>query len=409
MRSQTIKHAVILLFLCAFSCKAEASQHVWEGDAFAHCQAVISSWQPAHSSQMKCETQCQQSGNSFISRVSYTSTAQNCNPALLNWASVEGHPYTSDCSAKPDLTDLITHVDMAPLICTDNCQYANTGPETIVGILSYSTWSPVGTACVTTGPQPEETPDSCEVLEDRVVCDCAQDPTGPICPGSPNEPPPQNCISTEFGTRACYTGPQDPDVDDDPNNNTDPDDDDDNNDDDGNDNGNDNGNGNDDGNQDPDTGEECLENNEGECIEGGGSWGDGEGTGSAGTSDTCETPPTCSGNAVQCAIVDQVWRSNCMLMDTKGNKAPWEGGDAAWGRDLKTEADTYNVFTDSSDPLNADGFAGGGNCPAEPQFSVFGTTITIPTVHLCEFAAMAKPFVIIMALITGLVIIGRAF
>lgn len=104
---------------------------------------------------------------------------------------------------------------------------------------------------------------------------------------------------------------------------------------------------------------------------------DGDG-GSAGGGATCDAPPTCSGDPIACATLDQTWRNRCASTkgDKNGNGRPdWtelgegegsEGPTPGNGQDEK--AKTWGLES-LLDKVDDSGFIGGA-CPALPTIDV---------------------------------------
>jgi hypothetical protein len=95
----------------------------------------------------------------------------------------------------------------------------------------------------------------------------------------------------------------------------------------------------------------------------------------------CGTAPTCSGDAVQCAILVEQYKTRCPDSFSEG--------------DLQSAIGTATLPTstvDVSTSLSESGvLATGGACPAPPTITVFGETIELDWISwLCLFAAQVS-------------------
>lgn len=116
--------------------------------------------------------------------------------------------------------------------------------------------------------------------------------------------------------------------------------------------------------------------------DGGGKEGDGDGEGegedgSAGGGATCDAPPQCSGDPVNCAVLDQSWRVRCGT--TKGDangdgRADWtdvsegETGEGIEPGNGEEKAKSWGL-EGLLDNVNDSGFIG-GSCPQLPMFEL---------------------------------------
>lgn len=156
---------------------------------------------------------------------------------------------------------------------------------------------------------------------------------------------------------------------------------------------------------------------------------------------SCEERPTCKGDAVDCAILYQVWATRC-----EGDKATLEGscgseptceGDAVDCAILKTDwrgkcaaeegaaqadlVDTYkgenSISRIEKGNIDVESEIAGvfspaeitGTCPAPKSVNLNGQSYSVEYTKICEVAAMVKPFVLIVASLIGVKIIHGAF
>lgn len=110
---------------------------------------------------------------------------------------------------------------------------------------------------------------------------------------------------------------------------------------------------------------------------------------SAGGGDDCNAPPTCDGDAIQCAILHQEWNNRCNVTVDESQAG------AVMGQPDAVATETV----DMSDVLHEDTLAhADGSCPADPTFTVNGHTFTLPFgMFLCQFFAWLAPVVMVVA------------
>lgn len=231
-------------------------------------------------------------------------------------------------------------------------------------------WAFTGSNCTQgSGNEPNEEPEGCVWQNNSITCDCNENPTSSICNIDDTQEP--NCTTNPDGSVTCIPV-NDPDP---PNDEGPP--------------GND---------QQPGNGDGEGEEDEGGCT--GSGCDDENQLGSS--SDTCDVPPTCTGQAIQCAMLKQQWKSICWLGDVKDNPPPWDD-DPDWGRDLKAEAELVNVGAEIQAGSPS------GTCPENPSFTVFGETIEIDISMACSLAGIIRVFVLLGAWLTAGFIVARSF
>lgn len=115
---------------------------------------------------------------------------------------------------------------------------------------------------------------------------------------------------------------------------------------------------------------------------------------------------TCTGDAIQCATLQQVADQNCRdLADRTAEQQSKEfslgnavmNGQDPLGSTLPTPGNATNVDVGT---LSANGFLGGGSCFADVPFSVMGQQITIPFSQVCQYLIFLRG---VMMAIAGLV------
>lgn len=133
--------------------------------------------------------------------------------------------------------------------------------------------------------------------------------------------------------------------------------------------------------------------------------GVGEGdTGSVSGGEGCDAPPSCDGDVLQCALIQQMWKARCVVVGTASEIiADMTGGDEVPQGLPTAEAVDVNGEGGFSD----DRFGGGAsNCPAPISVTVMGQAYEIPYTHFCQLAAWLHPVVILAA---GLAALGIVF
>lgn len=171
--------------------------------------------------------------------------------------------------------------------------------------------------------------------------------------------------------------------------------------------------------------------------------------------DSCDTPPACSGDAIQCGMARIQWRidcntrkdititggscdqipvcvgKNCNAMEYSQLLMQWRtsckvdkitsggGGDegddpmepvgsgGVLGDDGYTGADVTKINDDDIE-FDEGGFGYGSSCPELPDVNVFGQTVSFDTTVFCDWMKLGGIFVMIMAHIAGLAYVIRA-
>jgi len=146
---------------------------------------------------------------------------------------------------------------------------------------------------------------------------------------------------------------------------------------------------------------------------GGGGTGDGEGEdqGEYG-SNACESAPTCSGDAIQCGIVREVWENRCLIHET-GDKADEFFGQKTQGvGNLDDEglalvdskdfdlSDKMQDFANVSDPAPA-------QCPPPTDLRLALGTFQVEFTPYCDLAEQLRPLTIFIFTFLGALAVAR--
>lgn len=126
--------------------------------------------------------------------------------------------------------------------------------------------------------------------------------------------------------------------------------------------------------------------------------------GSAQASDSCEAPPTCEGDPISCAVLKQQWHTGC--------NSPFE--DQATLDGLTAEYGVETVFSDDVDMTDDltgifSSPASASACPADKVFNYGGEAIAIPLTPFCDLAAAIRPLFLILCSLIGIRYIWSAF
>ncbi|MDL5034661.1 virulence factor TspB C-terminal domain-related protein [Pelomonas sp. APW6] len=119
----------------------------------------------------------------------------------------------------------------------------------------------------------------------------------------------------------------------------------------------------------------------------------------------------CDGDAVQCALTQEVIKRNCLLFDDAGVTKPLQAaGDAAVGAGLKpsdhpgAEGNVTKVDASAAGRISQED-ALPGSCPGDQAFSVASYNLVIPFSRVCEPAAiLGKAMVALSMLVAALII-----
>lgn len=162
---------------------------------------------------------------------------------------------------------------------------------------------------------------------------------------------------------------------------------------------------------------ECVPTETEPCDDnggGGGGNGDGEGEEDQGEygSNACESAPTCSGDAIQCGIVREVWENRCLIHET-GDKADEffsqktqgvgnlddEGLELVDSKDFDL-SDKMQDFANVSDPAPA-------QCPPPTDIRLALGTFQVEFTPYCDLAEKLRPLTIFIFTFLGALAVAR--
>ena len=121
----------------------------------------------------------------------------------------------------------------------------------------------------------------------------------------------------------------------------------------------------------------------------------------------CDVAPNCQGDAIQCAILYQTWKTRCLAQEETGSDESDEIDQEVANQDvgdLYVEEDITTYFTDVFNPTQET-----ANCPAPDQLTVAGATIEISYQLFCDLAGYVRPIVLLLFSLISARIIFRAF
>ncbi|MBL8642970.1 MAG: hypothetical protein JNK21_03475 [Rhodospirillaceae bacterium] len=154
--------------------------------------------------------------------------------------------------------------------------------------------------------------------------------------------------------------------------------------------------------------EEITDENEcdpGEVRDDQGECGPGDGDGSVSGGGSCQSPPICTGDTVQCAVVQQTFETRCAveaLTDVTG-------ADESLGTDYTPDQLFETVTIDDVPTIDSAGWLGGArSCPFEGGFvlSLTGGTVDVDLSMLCDLLAIGAQLVLLLAAIQCMRILG---
>ena len=121
---------------------------------------------------------------------------------------------------------------------------------------------------------------------------------------------------------------------------------------------------------------------------------EGEG-GSSASAGACDQPFRCKGDAVQCAQLRVLWDAKCALEYREGQ--------------VKEVEDTRATSEEGVSSFGGKGdLFGAGSCPGDVSVSLPGAgSVSVDVGPFCEYAEMMRPFVILSALIAGMMFAFR--
>ena len=118
---------------------------------------------------------------------------------------------------------------------------------------------------------------------------------------------------------------------------------------------------------------------------------------------SCNAAPSCTGDAIQCAILYQSYQTRCAIEEAfDPNDVPGYSGSV---EDITApDEDLTSTLDGVLDQVGA-----AGSCPAPQVFNLGGTQIDIPYTFMCDFASLIRPLVILLFGFAGFRIVMRAF
>lgn len=132
-----------------------------------------------------------------------------------------------------------------------------------------------------------------------------------------------------------------------------------------------------------------------------GSGGDGEEGEESSVSggEACDAAPTCSGDAIQCAILDQEWRARCPSIDVE-----------TLASDVGLDGEGAPGGTVDGQSLDATGFLTGAQCLSDVTIELgdWGT-VTVPLSDYCIYFVMMGYMVLVCAYLGAARIVSGAF
>jgi hypothetical protein len=145
---------------------------------------------------------------------------------------------------------------------------------------------------------------------------------------------------------------------------------------------------------------------------GGGSGGEGEGEGDGEGSLSgglaCDSPPVCEGDAIECAIVQQTFRTRCVEPVDESDLLAATGLDGIEEEGLAGSTDEpVNV----SDAFDGSGWLSGRSCPSSYNVSLgeWGGSISVPLSDACWFFQAIGLIVLALAYYTAARIVVGGF
>lgn len=122
---------------------------------------------------------------------------------------------------------------------------------------------------------------------------------------------------------------------------------------------------------------------------------------------SCGTTPTCSGDAIQCAILIQAHEKNCEgenFVDAVATTAQENAILAGVGGDNDLDTFAAGTNVDLSDPLNGYVPNVTAACPPDILINTTRGQITVPMSYFCDLTDLLRPIVLILAYITAAMI-----
>jgi hypothetical protein len=124
---------------------------------------------------------------------------------------------------------------------------------------------------------------------------------------------------------------------------------------------------------------------------------------------------TCSGDAIQCATLQQVAQENCThaqeVSDLQAMPAYTLGAAVLGGNDpaASTLPSPTNATTVDVGSLSASGFLGGGGCFPDVTVSLIGQSMSFPFSSLCQYLISLRAVVMVIASLASFRILSGTF
>ena len=304
-------------------------------------------------------------------------------------------------------------------VCSGGCEYSkDAGIEVCLSNSCGANYSTTGTECLGNegayGDEPEA-PDGCSIQDGTIVCDCVANPAAPFCPGGGNDDDCDGGVCEGPGNDPFPDDPNDPGGNGGGSGDPTPDP------------GGDTGGNSGQGDGDPDSPGDGPGGGADDSSGTGDGDSDGDGdrdtdcnplstpdcpfSGSGNSSRSCDTPPSCTGDPVQCTILKQEWSSMCYPYRNDGSTIDPNFTEEILG---VQEGQFFDGRTEEIDlasyaTLDQSGYLGAAACPAPDTIQVLGQAFSIDWSPFCTAAEYLGFLVLIMASILSVRIIMGAF
>jgi hypothetical protein len=120
---------------------------------------------------------------------------------------------------------------------------------------------------------------------------------------------------------------------------------------------------------------------------------------------SCTEAPTCSGDPIQCALLQQQWKTRCPDGPTSAEMLTAIGATEA---EQRNEAGPNDATVEVGGVGDGSGFIAAGSCPDGGSFSVMGQTIALDIWGpACQMATLFAPITIALGFFMGGMILFR--
>jgi len=121
-------------------------------------------------------------------------------------------------------------------------------------------------------------------------------------------------------------------------------------------------------------------------------WPDKQGEKQVTDSADCVSPPSCSGDAVMCAVVRNTWAGKCATAGDPSVTRP------VFGEHKVAELDQPDVDVGDTSQLDQTGFGWGGACPfTDLGIDFGGQHVGVSVAAVCEYGPWMRAFILILA------------